>query len=98
SELAWGWSKRAMIGLQFPWTRSVLCAIQAVAIEPPRRRVRKRPNTAFLAHLRDSVAALFHLSRIIRARQGDRAGPVRRAGESNAAPPPVPCPATARAR
>jgi len=36
-----------MIGLEIPWTRRALCAIQAVAIEPPRWGALKRLDTAF---------------------------------------------------
>src|SRR5262249_27276442 len=41
--------------------------IQSVAIEPPRRRGRKCLDNTVLAHFRDSMAALLHPSRIIRA-------------------------------
>src|SRR5262245_50018439 len=57
-----------MIGFEIPWTRSALCAIQAVAIEPPWRRAMSRLVNALFAHFRDSMALFFHPSRIIRAR------------------------------
>ncbi len=47
--------------------RRVLCAIQAVAIEPPRLCASKRLDTASIAPASGSVALLFHRSRIIRA-------------------------------
>src|SRR2546422_7737132 len=71
SELACGWSNFAMIGLEIPWTWRALCAIQAVAIEPPRFCAMSRLVNALFAHFRGSMALFFHLSRIIRARQYD---------------------------
>src|SRR5438445_4453688 len=68
SELACGWSNFAMIGLEIPWTWRALCAIQAVAIEPPRFCAMSRLVNALFAHFRGSMALFFHLSRIIRAR------------------------------
>src|SRR5713226_8919678 len=68
SELACSASKAATIGFLFGSKLKVICAIQSVAIEPPRRGVRKRLVTAFIAHLRGSVALLFHFSRIIQAK------------------------------
>src|SRR5947209_2472701 len=70
SELACGWSNFAMIGLEIPWTWRALCAIQAVAIEPPRFCAMSRLVNALFAHFRGSMALFFHLSRIIRARAG----------------------------
>src|SRR5437879_9648987 len=67
SELACGWSNLAMIGLEIPWTRRALCAIQVVAIEPPRFCAMSRLVNALFAHFRGSMALFFHLSRIIRA-------------------------------
>src|SRR5947209_13006744 len=67
SELACGWSNFAMIGLEIPWTWRALCAIQAVAIEPPRFCAMSRLVNAPFAHFRGSMALFFHLSRIIRA-------------------------------
>src|SRR5207249_5658975 len=67
SELACGWSNFAMIGLEIPWTWRALCAIQAVAIEPPRFCAMSRLVNALFAHFRGSMALFFHLSRIIRA-------------------------------
>src|SRR5438309_7416111 len=74
SELACGWSNLAMIGLEIPWTRRALCAIQVVAIEPPRFCAMSRLVNALFAHFRGSMALFFHLSRIIRAR--DSPGPL----------------------
>src|SRR2546425_1360551 len=71
SELACGWSNFAMIGLEIPWTWRALCAIQAVAIEPPRFCAMSRLVNALFAHFRGSMALFFHLSRIIRARSED---------------------------
>src|SRR5206468_13007096 len=68
SELACGWSNFAMIGLEIPWTWRALCAIQAVAIEPPRFCAMSRLVNALFAHFRGSMALFFHPSRIIRAR------------------------------
>src|SRR3989442_13817945 len=68
SELACGWSNFAMIGLEIPWTWMAMCAIQAVAIEPPRFCAMSRLVNALFAHFRGSMALFFHLSRIIRAR------------------------------
>jgi hypothetical protein len=59
SELACGWSKAAMIGFEIPWTRSALCAIQAVAIEPPQRRAMSRLVNALFAYLSGSMALFF---------------------------------------
>src|SRR5881296_1749484 len=67
SELACGWSNFAMIGLEIPWTWRALCAIQAVAIEPPRFCAMSRLVNALFAHFRGSMALFFHRSRIIRA-------------------------------
>src|SRR2546425_6776826 len=67
SELACGWSNFAMIGLEIPWTWRALCAIQAVAIEPPRFCAMSRLVNALFAHFRGSMALFFHPSRIIRA-------------------------------
>src|SRR5438552_12516564 len=72
SELACGWSNFAMIGLEIPWTWRALCAIQAVAIEPPRFCAMSRLVNALFAHFRDSMALFFHPSRIILARLLDR--------------------------
>src|SRR5437899_3295011 len=67
SELACGWSNLAMIGLEIPWTRRALCAIQVVAIEPPRFCAMSRLVNALFAHFENSMALSFHPSRIIRA-------------------------------
>src|SRR3989475_6804845 len=75
SELACGWSNFAMIGLEIPWTWRALCAIQAVAIEPPRFCAMSRLVNALFAHFRGSMALFFHLLRIIRARGGRRGRP-----------------------
>src|SRR5438132_12759892 len=78
SELACGWSNFAMIGLEIPWTWRGLCAIQAVAIEPPRFCAMSRLVNALFAHFRGSMALFFHPSRIIRAsepRRGPGAAP-----------------------
>src|SRR5437899_11140065 len=71
SELACGWSNLAMIGLEIPWTRRALCAIQVVAIEPPRFCAMSRLVNALFAHFENSMALSFHPSRIIRARVAD---------------------------
>src|SRR5947209_13494624 len=75
SELACGWSNFAMIGLEIPWTWRALCAIQAVAIEPPRFCAMSRLVNALFAHFRGSMALFFHLTRIIRARREDLSQP-----------------------
>src|SRR6059036_3810573 len=86
SELACGWSNFAMIGLEIPWTWRALCAIQAVAIEPPRFCAMSRLVNALFAHFRGSMALFFHLSRIIRAnayeRDGHRVGAHAVAGDA----------------
>src|SRR5258708_6076716 len=71
SELACSASKAATTGFLFGSKLNVTCAIQSVAIEPPSRGASKRPITAFIAHLRDSMAVLSHRSRIIQARARD---------------------------
>src|SRR5437867_6464696 len=63
-----------MIGFEIPWTRSALCAIQAVAIEPPRFCAMSRLVNALFTHFRGSMALFFHPSRIIRARRRCSAG------------------------
>src|SRR2546425_6523419 len=68
SELACSASKTATTGFLFGSNSNVTCAIQSVAIEPPSRGASERPITAFIAHLRDSMAVLSHRSRIIQAR------------------------------
>src|SRR5438094_2009133 len=68
SELASGVSNATTSGLSFGSNWNVTCAIQAVAIEPPRLSAPKRPDTASIAPARDSVALLFHRSRIVQAR------------------------------
>src|SRR3989441_8248120 len=70
SELASGVSNATTTGLSFGSNWNVTCAIQAVAIEPPRLGASKRPDTASIAPARDSVALLFHRSRIIQASSG----------------------------
>src|SRR5438309_12085514 len=67
SELASGMSNAATTGLPFGSNRNVTCAIQAVAIEPPRLSASKRPDTASIAPASGSVALVFHRSRIIQA-------------------------------
>src|SRR5947209_9364402 len=61
-------SNAATTGLPFGSNRNVTCAIQAVAIEPPRLSASKRPDTASIAPASGSVALVFHRSRIIQAR------------------------------
>src|SRR2546425_13130443 len=68
SELASGVSNATTTGLSFGSNWNVTCAIQAVAIEPPRLSASKRPDTASIAPARDSVALPSHRSRIIQAR------------------------------
>src|SRR5260370_19109873 len=68
SELACSASKAATTGFLFGSKLNVACAIQSVAIEPPSGGASKRPITAFIAHLRDSMALLAHRSGIIQAR------------------------------
>src|SRR3989442_11054020 len=68
SELACGWSNFAMIGLEIPWTWRALCAIQAVAIEPPRFFAMSRLFNALFAHFRGSVGLFFFLFPLIRGR------------------------------
>src|SRR5438046_2711111 len=60
-------SNAATTGLPFGSNRNVTCAIQAVAIEPPRLSASKRPDTASIAPASGSVALVFHRSRIIQA-------------------------------
>jgi len=45
-------------GFPFGSKLNVTCAIQSVAIEPPSGGASKRPITAFIAHLRDSMGSL----------------------------------------
>src|SRR2546428_14157577 len=66
SELACGWSNFAMIGLEIPWTWRALCAIQAVAIEPPRVCAMSRLFNALFAHFRGSMGPFFYFFRKIR--------------------------------
>jgi hypothetical protein len=75
--------------LEIPWTCSVVCVTQAVAIEPPRARASKRFGTASIAPLRGSVALPSHPSRVIRAR------PVRRSAAGSF---PIGLPLGSRAR
>src|SRR5256886_16889578 len=63
SELASGVSNAATTGLPFGSNRNVTCAIQAVAIEPPRLRASKRPDTASIAPASGSVGLFFYLVR-----------------------------------
>src|SRR6266704_6658213 len=77
SELASGVSNATTTGLSFGSNWNVTCAIQAVAIEPPRLSAPKRPDTASIAPARDSVALLFHRSRIVQANGALVAGPAR---------------------
>src|SRR3989475_12025670 len=67
SELASGVSNATTTGLSFGSNWNVTCAIQAVAIEPPRLSASKRPDTASIAPASGSVALVFHRSRIIQA-------------------------------
>src|SRR5438046_5001522 len=62
-------SNAATTGLPFGSNRNVTCAIQAVAIEPPRLTASKRPDTASRAPASGSVALVFHRSRIIQAKR-----------------------------
>src|SRR5216117_3324421 len=79
SELASGVSNAATTGLPFGSNRNVTCAIQAVAIEPPRLSASKRPDTASIAPASGSVALVFHRSRIIQAKRPLVIGTLNRA-------------------